>query len=83
MQRSKPLTSLLVLALWPLSSSCGDKRVVEPIKPPTARLTCTAEPPVPAQTTDRTVSEYIIALVDAGRSCRSQLLWIKEYYDGM
>lgn len=62
-----------------LLSGCGPK-AVEPIKPPPSRLTCKAEPPVPAESTDRAVANYIVSLVEAGADCRSQLRWIKDFY---
>lgn len=60
--------------------SCGDKRTVEPIKPPAERLTCAVEPPPPEASTDKAVAEFIVALVEAGRDCRSQLAYVRDYF---
>jgi hypothetical protein len=55
-----------------------------PTKPPAARLTCKAEPLSPgASATDRQAGDYVTALVEAGRDCRSQLNWVRDFYSGL
>ena len=74
---------LLGLGSLACLTACEPRRVVEPIKQPPARLTCAVEPPVPASLTDATVAAYIVALVSAGRDCRSQLAFVRDFYDGL
>lgn len=67
-------------------SACGDSRPRVAAKipvPPAYRLTCKAEPRVPADTTDATTAAFIVALADAGADCRSAVAWLKDWSDSL
>jgi hypothetical protein len=78
----KAMTLALAAGCLALLAACGSNRVeVQVVKPPASRLVCKAEPDVPTAETDATVAKFIADLVDAGRSCRSQLQFVREYFD--
>lgn len=61
-------------------SACGNSSVrVEIARPPIQYLTCKAEPLVPVELTDATVSVWTSEVVVAGRDCRSRLQAVKEW----
>jgi hypothetical protein len=60
-------------------NACGNNRP-QVIKPPIERLQCVEEPSVPVDVTDDTVAQFIIDLRGAGQDCRSQLLWVRDFF---
>lgn len=77
----KARTIALALLLSAFSSGCASNKqpVVVVRAPPVERLTCKAEPAVPAADTDKAVAQFITDALDAGQSCRSALAWIRDW----
>ena len=81
----KAMRLVLALALPACSIGCASNR--QPVAvvrvPPPERLTCKAEPAVPAIATDATVAGYIVELAGAGQNCRSAMAWIKDWAEAV
>ena len=58
---------------------CGEDVVVKPVPVPPQFLSCKAEPATPAETTDKSVANFIIDLVEAGADCRSKVRAIRDW----
>ena len=71
--------------LWlvPLSAlfcvSCGKDVVVQRVPVPERLLSCKAEPPPPAEDTDKAVAGYLVDLIEAGADCRSKVRAIADW----
>lgn len=70
----------MLFVVLPTISGCASNRV-EVIRPPVERLTCQAEPSVPDEATDATVAQFIVDLRGAGQDCRSNLQWVREFFE--
>lgn len=77
-KRTMVLVSALLLPAC-LSACASSKPRVVVVTPPAERLTCKAEPAVPADITDRSTADYIISLADAGQDCRSAVGWLADW----
>jgi len=84
MKSARGMTALSVLALSLFLISCAsNKPRVVVVKPPVERLTCRAEPAVPATYTDASVAGYIADLASAGQDCRTTLGWVRDWAAGL
>lgn len=79
-KRTMELASALLPALC-LGACASSKPRVVVVTPPAERLTCKPEPSVPPAITDRSTADYLIALADAGQSCRSAFAWLRSWAD--
>jgi len=53
--------------------------VAKAVPVPPQFLTCKAQPATPAETTDKSVANFIIDLVEAGEDCRSKVRATREW----
>lgn len=79
---------MLSLKLWlvpPLALfcvSCAKDVVVQRVPVPERLLSCKAEPPPPAEDTDKAVAGYLVDLISAGADCRSKLQSVRQWNAG-
>lgn len=80
-KRTMVLASGLLLPVC-LSACASSKPQVLVMAPPANRLTCMPEPSVPAEITDSSTAEYIVALASSGQTCRSAVRWLRDWARG-
>ena len=77
------MTRNLMLALAPLPllfcSGCAKDVVVQRVPVPDRLLSCKAEPPPPAEDTDKAVAGYLVDLIESGADCRSKVKAIADW----